>query len=246
MMENTKTLLVTGASSEVGMALIKRVSGNYGRIWAHYRSSQEAVDGLVRDIGDKVLPVRADFSDVDSTGALIDTIISSGDLPDHIVHLSAIKAHSLQFHKQSWDSYQDEIDTSLRSIVMILKAFIPRMAKCGHGKIVFMLSSYLTGVSPKFQSPYITVKYALLGLMKNIAAEYAGKGITANAVSPYMMETKFLSDLPELIKEQSAKNSPLGRNLHVDEVIPSIEFLLSSGSDLVTGQNISVTGGDEK
>ena len=79
--------------------------------------------------------------------------------------------------------------------------------------------------------------------MRNLAAEYAPKGITVNAVSPDMMETKFLSELPELIKEQSANKNPLGRNIYVDEVIPTIEYLLSSGSDVVTGQNIGITGG---
>lgn len=79
--------------------------------------------------------------------------------------------------------------------------------------------------------------------MRNLAVEYASKGITVNAVSPDMMETKFLSELPELIKEHSAKNNPLGRNIYVDEVGPTMEYLLSSGSDVVTGQNIGVTGG---
>ena len=58
-----------------------------------------------------------------------------------------------------------------------------------------------------------------------------------------MMETKFLSELPELIKELSAQSSPLGRNIYVQEVIPTIEFLLSSGSDRISGQNIAVMGG---
>ena len=56
-----------------------------------------------------------------------------------------------------------------------------------------------------------------------------------------MIETKFLSELPDLINEHSAKNNPLGRNLYVEEVIPTIEYLLSSGSDAVTGQNIGIT-----
>lgn len=64
-----------------------------------------------------------------------------------------------------------------------------------------------------------------------------------NAVSPDMMETKFLSELPDLIIEQSAKNNPLGRNIYVQEVIPTMEYLLSEGSNIVTGQNIGVTGG---
>ncbi len=108
-----------------------------------------------------------------------------------------------------------------------------------------MLTAYVIGVPPKFQSPYITVKYGLLGLMRNLAAEYAGKGITVNGVSPDMIETKFLSQIPELIIEQNAKNTPMGRNLRVEEVVPTFEYLLSDGADLVTGQNIGVTGGVE-
>lgn len=242
-MKNDKVLLVTGASSDVGAELIRHVGNNYTKVWAHYRSSSDVIDGLKSELGDKIIPVQADFSSHASTISFIDAIKESGDYPDHIVHLSAQKAYNLQFHKHSWDNFQKEIDTSLRSITMILQEFIPKMVKKNYGKVVFMLSAYLIGVPPKFQSPYITIKYALLGLMRNLAAEYATKGITVNAVSPDMMDTKFLSELPELIKEQSAKNNPLGRNLRVDEVVPTMEYLLSAGSDVVTGQNIGVTAG---
>ena len=240
---NDKVLLITGASSDVGRELIKRVSKNYRKIWAHYRNSGEIIEEMKIDLGDSIIPIRSDFSDVESTYDLIRTIKESGDFPNHIVHLSGIKAHSLQFHKQSWENYRVEIDISLRSITMILHEFIPNMAKSSYGKVLFMLSSYLLGVPPKFQSSYITVKYALLGLMRSLAAEYASKGIMVNAVSPDMIETKFLSELPELIMEQNAKNNPLKRNLLVDDVVPTMEFLLSSESGVITGQNIGITGG---
>ena len=242
-MNEERILFVTGASSDVGGQLIRNVGKNYKKVWAHYNRAVDVIEKLRDEIGDRIVPVCADFSSLESTQALISEIERSGDLPDHIVHLSAQKAHNLQFHKHSWDSYQLEVDTSLRSITMILQKFIPKMSKNKYGKIVFMLSAYLLGVPPKFQSPYITIKYALLGLMRNLAAEYAAKGIMVNAVSPDMMETKFLSELPDLIIEQSAKNNPLGRNIYIDEVVPTIEYLLSSGSDMVTGQNIGVTGG---
>ena len=242
-MKNVKVLLVTGASSDVGAELIRHVGNNYTKVWAHYRNSSDIIDRLKLELGDRILPVKADFSDLENTVGFINTIKNTGEYPDHIVHLSAQKAYNLQFHKHSWDNFQKEIDTSLRSITMILQEFIPRMAKNNYGKIVFMLSAYLIGVPPKFQSSYVTVKYALLGLMRALATEYAAKGITVNSVSPDMIETKFLSNLPDLVKEQSAKNNPLGRNLCVEEVVPTMEYLLSPGSDVVTGQNIGVTAG---
>lgn len=200
-MHEHKVILVTGASSDVGSELIRRVGKNYTMVWAQYCSSKTIIHELGAEIGNHIVPIQADFSDIDSTLNMISEIKKTGKLPDHIVHISAQKAHSLQFHKHIWKNYQKEIDISLRSITMILQAFIPNMIKNKYGKIVFMLSAYLLGVPPKFQSPYITVKYSLLGLIRNLAAEYAAKGITINGVSPDMMETKFLSELPDLIKE---------------------------------------------
>jgi 3-oxoacyl-[acyl-carrier protein] reductase len=89
----------------------------------------------------------------------------------------------------------------------------------------------------------VTVKYALLGLMKSLAVEYADKGITVNGVSPDMMETKFLSDIPEMIVEQNRENSPLGRNILVEEVTPLMKHMLSDAGASMTGQNIGITGG---
>ena len=233
-MSEGKVLLVTGASSEVGAALIRKTGPQYSTVFAHYRSSEETIADLRAAFGDRIVPLQADFSDPGCTERLIETIRQSGKVPE---------ACNLQFHKTTWDGFRQELDTSLRSIVMILQAFLPGMAKNRYGRIVFMLTSYVLGVPPKFQSMYITSKYALLGLMKSLAAEYAARGITVNAVSPDMMETKFLSDLPDLIKEQSAKNNPMGRNITVDETVPAIEYLLSDGSGAVTGQNIGITGG---
>lgn len=242
-MASDGVLLVTGASSDVGAELIRKISGNYGKIWAHYHSSEEKVLALRRELGDVICPIRADFSDAGSTQSMIDEITASGYLPDHVVHFSAPKARNLQFHKTSWDDYQRELDTSLRSITEILQAFLPKMAKKKSGKVVFMLSAYVCGVPPKFQSIYVTTKYALLGLMKSLSAEYAAKGITVNAVSPEMIETKFLSELPELIVAQNSQQSPLGRNLRPEDVVPTIQFLLSPASDAMTGQNVAITGG---
>ena len=239
-MTEKRILLVTGASSDVGIGLIKNITPNYEKIWVHYRSSDSVIECLREEFGDSIIPVQADFSDMESTERMINLIRDSGNFPDHIIHLSAPRVHNLQFHKLNWETYQKEIDISLRSIIMILQQFIPYMSKKKYGKIIFMLSAYLVGMPPSFLSSYITVKYALLGLMRNLAVEYASKRISVNAVSPDMMETKFLVDIPELVKEQSASNSPLGRNLFVEEVIPTLLYLLSDACDVVTGQNIHI------
>lgn len=242
-MREHKVLLVTGASSELGRNLIRRISCNYDVIWAHCNQNIEALDELKSEIGDKLVPVKADFSSEKETRIMIEKIVKAEDWPDNIVHLSSPKAEYKQFHKYQWERYEQEINVSFRSITMILEGLLPQMCQNHYGKIVFVLTSLLTVTPPKYQSPYICVKYALLGLMKNIASEYAARGIFVNGVSPNMIETKFLSNIPGIVVEQSALNNPIERNITIDEVLSIIEYLLSEGSGCLTGQNISITGG---
>jgi 3-oxoacyl-[acyl-carrier protein] reductase len=240
-----KVLLVTGASSVVGMQLVNEIYGDYDRIYLQYRTMNEDFMNLLEEcgVGSDIVPLQADFCNMDDIECMISKIKESGKLPNQIVHLPAPKAYNKQFHKDKWENYENGWEISVRSIVCILQAFIPDMVKNRYGRIVFMLTSCTHNYPAKFQSSYVTVKYALLGLMKSLSVEYADRGITVNGVSPDMMETKFLSDIPEIILKQNRENSPLGRNILVQEVTPVIRHMLSDLGASMTGQNIGITGG---
>ncbi len=244
-MKNEKILAVTGASSDVGVALLRRIGSRYSAIAAHYRHSPERLEGLDRELGGRIVPIQADFADESSTQAFLEQIAQKGLMPDHFVHLAALPLRNVKFQKSSWQDFEQELSVSFRAAVLCSQAFLPHMAKQRYGKAVFMLSSYVVNQPQiKYAAPYSSVKYALLGLMKVLAAEYAEKGVTVNGVSPSMMETKFLSQVPKLVVEKNAMESPMRRNLLPEDVVPALEFLLSDGADCVTGQNLAVTGGN--
>ena len=117
------------------------------------------------------------------------------------------------------------------------------MVKNKYGRIVFLLSSCTDGIAPKYLSDYVTAKYALLGLMRTLSSEYAGKGIAINAVSPGMMETKLLNETSELIIQQNAMANPNGRNIRVEEILPAVSLFLSETGEMLTGQNLIISGG---
>lgn len=240
-----KDILITGASSDMGCALISDIAKEYDRIFAHYRTKSAALSELVTRYPDKILPFQADFDDRDSVTAMIMRMKDMQCIPDDIVHFAAYRTANSKFHKFNTDEFDMQLEISFHSIVQILQAFLPYMVKKKSGRIVFMLSSVTLGKPPKYQTPYVSAKYALLGLMKGLAAEYAEKNIMINAVSPEMTDTKFLAEIPHLIQEQNAANSPLGRNLDIKEVIGAVSFLLSEGASVITGQNIGVTAGME-
>ena len=239
----SKTLLILGASADLGIRLIKDTHQKYDYILAHYNNSKEELLKLKEDLGDKLRLYKADFLKEEETIGIIDKIEEDGFVPTHIVHFPADKAFNEKFKKVKWESFQTGIDIALRSLFIVLNKYLPIMAKKHEGKVVVILSSYTNNNPPKYLSPYGTVKYALMGLIKALASEYADKKVNINGVSPSMMETKFLSEIPELIVQQNALGNPRGRNLIVSDVVPTIDFLLSEQSDFITGQNIFITGG---
>lgn len=239
-----KVIMITGASSDLGMAYIRERGREYTKIIAHYNHENDKFAALRADYGDRILPLQADFSDIGSVRRFIEVIKETGLVPTHILHLVSPSPRSVKFHKSSVEEYERMMQVSLYSIVEILKAFLPAMQKAKYGRIVFMLSAYVRIPDPKFAAPYVAAKYALLGLMRDIAAEYASKGITVNGISPQMIETKFLRDVPELIVEQQRMAGPLQRLLRTEDVLPAVHMLLSDEAAAVTGENIGVTGGN--
>jgi 3-oxoacyl-[acyl-carrier protein] reductase len=235
----SKILLVTGASSDVGSALIERVVVRYDKVICHYRNSIAKIEALQSKLGDKVLPLQADFanerSSIDFTETVAEYEIS------HFVHIPAVMNENKKFAKTAWGDFNEHIGVEVRSAYLICSSLMPQMSKSGYGKVVFMLTENVARQTPgKFAVPYTVSKYALLGLMKCLAAEYVNKGITVNGVSPSMIETNFVSNLPELARKMNADKSPAKHNLTPNDVIGTFEYLLSEASDRITGLNIPV------
>ncbi len=242
---NDRCLFMTGASSDVGMELLESIGEEYSLIYAHFRNENPRFLALKERFKDRLLPLQADFEKDNASEGILEKVREKGVWPDHFVHLVSGKMEGNKFHKRDTTDFDRSFRLSVIPAVSLLKEMIPKMAKKRYGRIVFMLSSAVLGIPPKYQSPYVTSKFALLGLMKALSSEYAGKGITVNGVSPDMMDTKFLDGTlkKEVVLKENAEINPLNRNIRTEDVIPLIRYLLSDGSEAVTGQNISVTGG---
>lgn len=238
-----KSLLVIGGSSDIGIGTIKDIHENYDMIIAHYNHMNEKLGVLKAELGEKLVCIRADLSDEGQVNNLINSIQKQDVVPSHILHLPAVPVQTRKFHKTEWSVYQNQIDISIKSAVMILSGLMPDMIKNKGGKIIIMLSMAVNHMPPKYNCDYVMIKYALLGMMKSLAVEYADKGITVNGISPALVETRFVNGMHNYLIEQNAQASPVGRNLKVDDIVPTIKYLFSQGADCINGQNISVTYG---
>lgn len=235
-------VFIIGASSDIGLDLIKRIDEN-SLIIAHYNTSDVKIKELLKSIKNEIVTIQADLRDENQINRMIDNIESNYGIPNKIIHLAASKFENIRFKDITWNDFQNDLEISLKSAVIILNRFLPHLAKGKSGKVVLMLSSVTINIPPKALSSYTTIKYAMLGLMKSLASEYADKNIQINAVSPSMIETKFLNNINEKIIELNAHNHPLKRNAIVKDITPTIKMLISQDSDYINGVNIPITGG---
>lgn len=238
-----RELLILGASSDFASALLQKVQADYDRIYIHYHKWNVHLQEIKEELGDRLYCYQADLSKEADTIRMLEEMEEDQAVPHHIVHFPSKRCSQDRFSKLMWDEYQERIDISLRSLFLTLQKFLPDMAKNKEGKVVVLASAYTVNVPPKFINAYLCEKYALIGMMKGIAAEYAAKDIQINAVSPEMTKTKFLVNLPDFFIEQNEAQLPRKRILSIQEVVPLIEFLLSDGSNGITGENFVITGG---
>ena len=235
-------IFIIGASSDIGLDLIKSIKEE-ALILAHYNSNKDELLQLSTKLTNKVIPIQADLSSESDITKLLNTIENEYGIPNKIVHLAAPKFENIRFKDIVWENFQNDIDISLKSLILILNRFLPKLAKEKRGKVVCMLSSVTLNIPPKALTQYTTVKYAMLGLVKSLASEYAEKNIQINAISPSMVKTKFLNNINEKFVELSAYNHPLKRNALTKDITPIMLMLLSTESDYINGVNIPITGG---
>lgn len=245
-----KTYLITGASSDIGLHFISRLEEQCAAkkemciVYGHYNRHVEQLLSLAKKCQYVDLQaMRCALDDYEDVERWIKQLTEEGT-PTHILHLAALKFEYMRIKNLDWSKFQQEMDVQIRSFAQLMRTFLPRMAKNRYGRVVAMLTAYTLGVPPKFMCSYLTSKYALLGFVKAAAAEYSGQGITINAVSPNMMETKFLSELDPRIIEMNGQNSAMHRNVELDEVVEALFYLLSDSAAYMTGVNLNISGGD--
>ncbi len=236
------TYLITGATSDVGMALIKKL-GSRGRFILAGHGDGEKLKELCRQLGCEYLYFDADFTDSAATDRFVEKVSACGWEPTHFVHLPALSVVNTKFKNFDEERFLADMNVQVLTAVKICKWLLPKMAKAKFGRVLFMATSYVLANPPKNTAAYIVAKSGVTGLMKSLATDYAANGITVNCVSPSMIETKFLARTSHIIVEAAAARHPLKRNATVDDVVPAMAFLLSEEARFITGVNLPITGG---
>jgi len=243
--------LVTGGGSGVGRAIALAIAG--AGLDVTICGRREAPLGEVAHENSRIFPIIADITDEASMADLYDKAEAARG-PFDIVVANAGMANSAPACKTTLADWQRTLDVNLTGAFLTVKPALAGMAKRRTGRIVFVASTAsLKGYA--YTAPYVAAKHGVLGLMRALAVETAKTGVTVNAICPGFVETDMLEESVRRVVEKTGRSdadiraefrsdNPQGRFIQPEEVAATVLWLVSEEAQSITGQAISISGGE--
>jgi 3-oxoacyl-[acyl-carrier protein] reductase len=161
---------------------------------------------------------------------------------DVLINNAGIGGRAAPIEEVTDQDWEIMMAINLRSAFLCCRAVVPGMRARRYGRIVNVAS--IAGKEGNANMiPYSTAKAGLIGLTKALAKEVAGIGVYVNAISPAVINTPILEQLPPEQIDQLLKRIPLGRPGTVEEVAALICWLASDEATFTTGQCVDISGG---
>jgi len=242
---NGKVVVVTGGGRGIGAATSRLLASRGAVAVVNYFSNDEAAQSVVQEIteaGGTAVAMRADVRDRQQVRQLVEEIVGQYGKVDALVNNAAMSFVRKPFLDMNWMEFSQKFNDELRAAFEMTQAVLPHMMKNHYGRIVYVS----TGLAKHPQVPFVahgTAKAGLSTFGKYIAKEFGAYGITANVVSPGLVETERTQFQSEDFKKRMAALSPLGRIACPEDIARVIAFYISDDSGFLTGADVSVDGG---
>ena len=239
-----KVAIVTGGSSGIGRAAAIELARQGAKVVVAARRESEGEETVqqVKAAGGEGFFIKTDVTKAADIEALINQTLHAYSHLDCVFNnAGAGKAASLvELSEQGWDL---ELNVNLKAVWLSIKYEIPAMLKSGGGAIVNMASQGggVIGV-PNFAS-YTAAKGGVVALTRTAAMEYGGQGIRVNCVSPGLILTDLLAEVPQDTLQQMEASVPLKRGGKPEEVAKAVVWLCSDDASYITGHNLVIDGG---
>ena len=244
-----KVVLVPGGGGGVGPSIVDAFAAEGAHVAVHYRSSAdraESAAAAVREAGGTAIAIQADLADGGSVDAAVATVERElGRIGVLVTATSAYRSAKLaETSDEDWDAVVGDM---LGATFRACRAVIPSMQAGGFGRIVNIASrSGLVGVARS--AHYGAAKAGIVGLTKSLAKELGPDGILVNAIAPVLIKTEKdgRSTVTPEREEEAARRTPLRRIATPHDVAAVALWLGSAANTYVTGEVISLHGGDQR
>jgi NAD(P)-dependent dehydrogenase (short-subunit alcohol dehydrogenase family) len=236
-----RVVVVTGGTRGIGRAIVARFAAEGDEVIALGRD-RAALAALPGAAG-----VVCDVTREDDVAAAFD-----GIAPDVLVNNAGV-ADAAPIVRTTLESWERQLAVNATGAFLCTRAVAGGMRERGRGTIVTVAST-AGRVGAPYTAAYTASKHAAIGLMRAVAAELAGTGVTANAVCPAFVDTDMTAEsvrrivaatgrTPDQAVDALAGATPLGRLLTPEEVAEAVLWLASPAAAAISGQAITIDGG---
>ena len=243
-MSENKVALITGATRGIGKQIALELAANGFDIAINYRSMQDGMDELKKEIESNNVKcefVKADVANFEECEQMVKGTIEKFGRIDVLVNNAGITKDGLLMRMKKED-FEAVIDINLTGTFNVTRNVIPYMIKQKSGRIINM-ASVVGVVGNAGQTNYSASKAGIIGFTKSLAKEVASRNILVNAIAPGFIDTDMTKVLSDNVKEGINAQIPLKRMGTPNEVAKVVKFLASEDSSYVTGQVINIDGG---
>jgi NAD(P)-dependent dehydrogenase (short-subunit alcohol dehydrogenase family) len=245
---DNKVGVVTGAGQGIGRAIAMSYAREGARVVVadfNETAGKETV-ALIQQAGGEATFAYGDVSKEDSVRAMIETVLTTYGRLDIACNSAALSRGSGRIHDYDREVFEETLEMCLTNTWLCMKYEIPAMLENGGGAIVNISSNASLKGQP-FNTAYAAAKGGVNILTRSSAAEYGSKGIRINAVSPGIVRTpgieKYLEEQPQAA--QNMLKRPVMKRLgEPEEIADAVTFLSSERASYITGQVLSVDGGE--
>jgi len=235
--------LITGGVRGIGRAVALGLAERGWAIAAAYRTSEQPAKSLeteFRESGKRGIVLRADLSDPAAAEDLVRRTETQFGRIDALINCAG-SYHRGALLEERVEDWHAMFDDNLHPVFYLSRAAAPGMMARRWGRII----NFSIAKADQFiGQPYITAHYiakvGVLVLTRSLAKVLAPYGITANSISPGLIET---GGVPQKEFDQLAKTVPAGHAGSPDDAVSVVCYLLSEEAGYVNGTNIHLSGG---
>jgi NAD(P)-dependent dehydrogenase (short-subunit alcohol dehydrogenase family) len=242
-----RVAVVTGASSGLGVGFARAL----GEAGAHLVLAARRVDRLeslaaeLAEAGIEVLPVACDVTDVSQVEALKDACLERFGKVDVLVN-NAGTTEVVPAENESEEAFLRVLNVNLNGTFHCAQRFGRVMLEAGRGSIINVASIFgMVGSGSIPQAGYVASKGAVVNMTRELAAQWARRGVRVNAIAPGFFRSEMTEEMfsDERSMNWVRRKTPAGRPGEVEELAGAVVFLASDASSYVIGQTIAVDGG---